>query len=1084
MATRDKHKHTTSTNTPPPVTRGRGRAIFLVAAGVVLFSVLVLVVFNIDTRTDRRSTDPLDEEVIELLAPRGLTADDLQRSADDLRGNIQAELSQGGVVEIADPRTQQLVQRYRFASLDPNPEGEAPGWLRMRQPRFEIFLDNDRVVTIEGESALAYRPHRAIESGTITQNVIVRLYEPAPGREVDFESDEPSWVVTTDEASLDNFLGEIRCDDWVQIQSRSMTLPGRQLRLLVDDQSNRIELRIAEPEYIRIVSGSAIDPLALDYPSTQPRAPRPSSTTAFAHSPQRAILPVSYTTTNSKAERAPHFYLLTLTDDVIVKQGDLETRRIASGDLLQVIFSTQTTGFDSARDTPQAQTPPPLHHAACGPMPLPEMIATLAIAGLDETLPESTRSGNSPAIDHDDADEQLLGPNITLIRSSGPLTIVPLDDSTRHLDSPEHARLELTGSPALLHDLANDSQARGRMLAYETGAELIELIGTAEHPLLVSSPDLDAGGEHFFHSAAANAGGFIGAGWMTHRSHSASDDVTAAPADTEPDTELHITWQRGMELKFDDSSTDHRGGKLKSAFFDGDVRVITHQFNLDADQMTVGFADDAQSEELNAANIRYIHAVNSVRVIGVADTQSIKCEDLHLDLTRTASGNTIPLLLVATGDVEAIDEAQMIWSDLLRVSFVEGADDKAQVDQLLAEREVQVLLSDGTRAFGDKLLGDGVSETVELLGEDVTIISDKMVMDRGKRLILNRSQGTAHSPGPGSLRIFNTPVLEENRQRIDRPVMDAARQPDLSARWSQSMLFDSTAAEGAGSVDFRGNVDVLSMPTPLEKNTMTGQSLTLVFEKVDQPRSRDAAAKADTLDERGKRQVRTFIARQNAKIESHTYTTPQRDGEPKVFYIAGDYIEHDTITNEALVAGAGQLLIHDITPPDSDPQPQATTAGPFGSRGTTMMNWTRELRLTRAVDNVFDIVTRGDVVLRHQDLDGAISWVTAERLHAIVTRRESTDTVSTEGLDIGGSAELQRVRGTGGVVIRTDQRTVNCDSFDYDINSGIARLVADPGRIVSIETQGSPNAVSAGEAIWDMQLDSIRIVRAAGLSGS
>lgn len=1058
MAQRNTHEPS-QVQPPPPIRRRPARPLLLLCAAVALFSVLTWVVFNIDTGHERRAQERPGDDVIELIAPRGLSQNDLDRATVDSRSGIQPGLSKGGIIEIADAQTQELVQRYRFESLDPNPEGEAPGWLRMQRPRFEIFLENNRVVTIEGDSALAYRPHRAVESGTITDNVVVRLYEGNEGSEIDFLVDRPSWIVTTDEASLDNFLGEIRCDGWVLIESDTMTLPGRRLRLLIDDQSNRIDLRIAEPEYIRLVSNQKAavvnaPPRGRSRQSTSPTAIRAHSTASA-----RAV-PASQTRI-APARRSPQFYLLTIEDEVVIKQGDRPSRRTANGDLLQVIFSTQTSGLETTLAKTDRCVETTNQSPMYGPMPLHDMIGVMALASFDSAAA--------------DEDELLLGPDITLIRCAGPLTIVPLDDSTRTLASPEDMRLELTGSPAVLRDDSNGGEAQGRVLAYQTGTELIELTGSPEYPLLVTSPQMDAGGERFFHSALANAGGFEGAGWMTHRDDDPSDETTRR-------TELHITWQRGMDLRFSDSAAGQRGSKLKSAHFDGDVKVVTDEFTLDAQQMTVGFAEDAAlggGDAMDAGSIEYIHAVGSVRVVGVANTSSIKSDDLHLDLARTASGNTIPKLLVALGDVEAIDDEQMIWSDSLRVSFIEGEGAKAQVDELLAERNVQVLLADGTRAFGDKLVGDGVSEKVELLGDDVTIISDKMIMDRGKRLVLDRPAGSATSPGPGSLRVYNEPVLEENRDRIERPRSDPNRTPELSADWSEAMHYDSKANHGAGSVDFRGDVDVVSNPTPLERNTMAGQSLTLVFERVAEAAQEEAGL--DT-DDRGRRDVRTLIARQDAKIESHTYATPDHAGEPSVFFISGDYVEYDTVTAEALVAGAGQLLIHDVTPVEDA---EAAAATPFSSKGTSMLQWQRELRMTRTVDEVFDIVSRGDVVLRHQDLHGAISWLTGEKLEATVRRREGTAIQNQPGgLDMGGTAELLRVKGTGGVVIRTDRRTVNCDEFDYDVSSGIARLIAEPGRVVSIETQGSRNAVTAAEAIWDMDRDSIRIVRAAGMSGN
>ncbi len=1055
----ERHKQHDDHTTPPPVRHGPAKPVLLIVAALALFCILTFVVLNIDTGHERQSQVMPDDEIIELIAPRDLSDRDLLSSADrDTHTSIQPELSKGGVIEIADPQTQQLVQRYRFDSLDPNPEGASPGWLRMTRPRMEIFLDDDRVVTIDGDSVLAYRPHRAIESGTMTGNVVVRLYEGAPDRDVDFTIDDPTWVVTTDEASLDNFLGEIRCDSWVRIESDTMTLPGKRLRLLVDDQSNRIELRIAEPEYIRIVSdeGRALTRAPQQEPA--PAKPAQRSNTSAQPRPSRGA--------ESPASRVPQFYLLTIRDDVVIKQGDRDNRVLAEGDLLEAVFSTESRGLDSALAMSFPEFHLPTHAvepvmAISDPMPLPVMVTQLAYASFDDTA---------------DEDEALLGPNVTLIRCTGPLTIVPLEESTRQLASSDDARLELTGSPTIIRDLASHSEARGRVMAYQVADELIELAGSDDHPLLVTSPELDAGGERFFHNQRANSGGFDGAGWMTRR----AEPIDIAPDEPTGSTELHITWQRGMDLQFGDGSAGQRGGKLKSARFEGDVHVSTEEFTMDADEMTVGFSDDVDAGgEMDASSIEFIHAVGRVRVVGVADTSSIRCHDLHLDLMRSSTGDTIPKLMIAIGDVEAIDDDQMIWSDSLRVSFVEGDDDKPQVDELLAERDVQVLLADGTRAFADRLIGDGVRETIELLGEDVTIISDSMVMDRGQRLVLDRKAGTARSPGAGALRIYDRPVMEQQQQRIPRPTIGPDRTPDLSADWSESMLYDSTTNEGSGSVDFRGDVDVFAAPSPLERNTMTGESLTLVFQRVEGDTASDDEAARDTREAASSgRSVRTLIARQDAKIESQTFMQEDHEDDPTIFYIAGDYVEYDTFSDEALVAGAGELLIHDITP---DAEGQALDATPFGAKGSTLMRWTRELRMTRRVDDIFDIVSRGDVSLQHRDLDGAISWITAQRLDATIRRHEEDQPQRGDGtLDMGGSAELHRVRGSGGVVVRTDRRIINCDSFDYDVLSGMARMSAEPGRVLSIETQGSANIVTAAEAVWDMRRDSISITRAAG----
>src|SRR5690606_17762905 len=134
--------------------------------------------------------------------------------------------------------------------------------------------------------------------------------------------------------------------------------------------------------------------------------------------------------------------------------------------------------------------------------------------------------------------------------------------------------------------------------------------------------------------------------------------------------ELHITWTDGVDLQFaedDPHGDDENGsGRLRSALFRGDVKVISSEFLMDAEQMNVQLPPDGDAESIES-----IHATGNVKVDGVIERASIRCADLHLELGQTAMGSTIPKIMTATGDVAALDEEQAIWADWLQVSFRE-----------------------------------------------------------------------------------------------------------------------------------------------------------------------------------------------------------------------------------------------------------------------------------------------------------------------------------------------------------------------------------------------------------------------------
>ncbi len=313
------------------------RRIALIAAGVVVVGVGLLIALNPDKNAGEANLD--DALIIDLL-PEPLASDEVRHSGTNpaLDGTMP-ELEAGGWIQIVDKDTGRLAQQYRFRRLDPNPQGMPANWVRMDQPRTEMYLSGGRVLRLSGDSALVHLPHRVLESGTLTGHVLIEVFQPPPGLLLNDLRDKPILVMHTPEAAFDNVMGEVRCRDRFRIESPSMEFLGSGLSLLINDQTDpvRTTLEIQHLEYARLAQG-AIEPGLSD------DSPRPAATS----SPGAPGLPGAPAAGGRVQPTAPDasilYYKLTLSENVKIQEG-IGTR-VVTGDLLTVLFSTASEGFD------------------------------------------------------------------------------------------------------------------------------------------------------------------------------------------------------------------------------------------------------------------------------------------------------------------------------------------------------------------------------------------------------------------------------------------------------------------------------------------------------------------------------------------------------------------------------------------------------------------------------------------------------------------------------------------------------------------------------------------------------------------
>ena len=248
---------------------------------------------------------------------------------------------------------------------------------------------------------------------------------------------------------------------------------------------------------------------------------------------------------------------------------------------------------------------------------------------------------------------------------------------------------------------------------------------------------------------------------------------------------------------------------------------------------------------------------------------------------------------------------------------------------------------------------------------------------------------------------------------------------------------------------------------------MTGNELRLEFMLSEQNSTDD------------ERILDTVIAKNDAKIEHRLWDATSPEALPVVYYIGGNHIEFDANTLDTLAVGQGVLMLRDPREPVAELH-QSSLAG----RGITRFTWDEKLKTTKINDTLYRIQMNGNVQMLHKGLDGVVGRLTSEQLDAIAvdpnkveTNAQGRSEIVLKGMD------LQQLQAKGSVYIETESRAVDCDVFDYNLRTGIAKLTADKNRTLAILTQGSPYPVRANSIIWNMDpaVDTITIT---GLQGS
>jgi hypothetical protein len=1133
---------------------GRG-PLFLIGVGVLVALVLIVVVWRLD-RSGSTSKLERTVDLDRIAVPSVPTAEELARPATDLDRDVMATLRDGASVQVAG-QDGRLAQEYGAVRIDPLPDS----WVDMDQPWARLHPSNGRIVEMQAIEGKMRVPDQAIESGRLQGEVRIRIYEPRlDGKDVPLDQRQPSVVIEAEEAEYDAAAGEIHSPALVRVSTSEASFTGEDLRIFFEPDGSRIARltveRAIEPITIRPSKSSVTTPGGS--PSTPVSAAKsadpadPADETdakAWAANRDSGAGGVRVDRGRDIDEDEPvdsdAWYRLVLQDDVLVErlafdaQG-IATRSTVEGDRLVATFAMGEGGLDAS-------------FAAAAPVPASAM--PLRASNLISASALAHGPVRERAVDEPDSE-------LVRVHFSGRLVMIPDPGAATRMQDKADAEIVIesdSGEGIVLADEGNEATGSCARLEYRTQSERIDLIGDEQHPLVIESPRFALEGGRFWMVRADGEGGLVGAGRMRFEDdgamrvrsafRSAADlyaigmktllaagpgaehavayaAVSAVGQDAPPadggSPRLEILWEGGVDLDFDDLQED---GRLEQARFRGDVRVASDDFKLGSDALVVDFAKGGDGEA-----IERILATGGARVDRVGEIGSLQATSIDLALTRTDDGRTTPTAMVAEGDVEASDPGQTLWTNRLVVRFRPRAEDESadatnpdvagelaggdvgavEITTVDAADGVQVRLEEGARVFADRLEGDGVNRTLQLAGDDVMVLRANVVADHLRDVQFDDASRTVRGTGPGRFRYYDESVVPESKGRIERP--SPPTRTSLAATWSQAMLYDEAANQGGGRLDLEGDVRVRSTPDPMTSDRLDARRVSLDLS--DEVGGVRPAGERDEglLGREGGKTLDRLIARGDAVLESRTWNSSARRGDPRLFRVNGDHVEYTVASREALVDGSGGLLVHDPEPSSTKAERgPASTAG-FGIDGTSRFRWARRMTMNREIDDRYLVIMEQEVEVLHAGIDPADTLsMTADRLEVTLERPEeraaeaepanasTTDsdeeggkggkdgkdkTTRTEsmaaGVELGGPAELVRVRGIGRVFVRTPDHDVECQEFDYNVDTQIAMLRANPGRVVTVQSKGAATPIRAERVQWDLRTGRIRILGGEG----
>jgi lipopolysaccharide export system protein LptA len=986
-----------------------------------------------------------------------------------------------------------LYSQFKCDYYDPQPDGT----MKVRGPLIQFFLSGGQVMQIAGKDGvirfsagadrdmLSNSPSQPPRDGSL-RDVTVQLFSSTSMNPRDLEMtmtmknaefDNDTYRLFTQEY-VDDSGAVVHADDVpVTVAARDYAFTGSGLVLYWNDVDRKLKsLEIAHGKDLEI-RNAQFEPASGQAAASAGSGDAQSTGSATGGQTAGAAaqgVAGSGTAGSGAARPAPagtrtplqaHRYTATFYNDVRIIQSATD---YLAGDQMTVDFVPKEHGqSNSAAEGDQAATTGPAKQSA----------------------PEATATRPSGPVIH--------------VHWTGPLKIVPTDPTAPPLPDGK-AIVQLTGAPVKVHQggagTAAAVEMEARSLSYRTEDSNAHLAGQ------VSLKQIRADGLTSTVDSEA-----LDFSRLTHEAVFTGRGRTRLPDPNDRKSVLKAAWTQSCTVKLFDLPNNQTG--IEEATLQGSVLVTHPKFLLTA-KKTVDLkfdspattpskaggdaqaGRDAQAGGAAAAAMSASPPLRKLTATGDAncivheapgEDRQISGDMLNLRRDPGPDGKLYASQVVCNGSVRAFDGSQALTADSLQVDLLPVTDQQksgsdlagqAALDHMDASGNVRVSGKDGAAARADDLQVQMIDRHahVRLSGttDQPAVVKNKTSTLIGPVIEFSPHEQMALVEGPGSFDGLQQPK-------------DASEKPrPVTLSWQEGASLDGKANEvivsgavAAGS-DQAGEHESAAcdriVATLVDAAPTTAPS-------TETPSTQPAGQGfADGADFMKNKQIKLMSLQMDAATDEQklakmeSYASDAAGGLVHQYDLLSRRIDIDPKQKRLEVNGAGEIFAHApaaATQADStggSPQPAANGATDIGGDGNTGIYWQKQFVYDDAAHRA---KIDGDITIVHMPGGDKSRQVRLEHadevLVDLLAGDEAGQTPATQP-----AGKIRRVTATGGMIIRTADKTIACGEIEYD--PAEQTLTCRGGQLNRV-TVDDNNKVSSGsfeEAILDLKTNELK----------
>jgi hypothetical protein len=491
-------------------------------------------------------------------------------------------------------------------------------------------------------------------------------------------------------------------------------------------------------------------------------------------------------------------------------------------------------------------------------------------------------------------------------------------------------------------------------------------------------------------------------------------------------------------------------------------------------------------------------------------TRKISGQRLELDRRIGPDGKLYAKTILCNGSVYAEQDDQTLTAENLQIELLpesgnDAGTDKdlaanAALDRLIASNDVVVKGKDGSWAKADNLDVQMVEKHphLKLVGsaERPAQVRNKTSTLTGPTIKLSPHDQTAQIDGPGTF------------DGLEQP-KDPRQQPrPLKLWWQRNAWLDGKT----NRVVVVGGVRTASDDPGGTHDSSSSDRIVATLVDVaptTQPATRPPAGDsfADGADFMKNKQVKLLSLQTDQPANSNA--TPSRAMvESKLLDTGGNLlhrfdlwagrIDYEISTKRLSVAGPGDILAEDHSPPATQPATDAggsasaaggsasaaggsasANASAIGGHGSTAIDWKKRFIYDDAAGSA---IIQGDITIVHQDNAPEASSPPSKTgslvlKHADIVQAEFA--AAPPGQDVGDAGEtaapkLKHLTAIGPMTVRTADKTIFCGELDFDpVEQVLTCLGGQLGKVTVVDDNNIAGGACA-EAVFNLKTNELK----------